>query len=144
MANQFDLEQGIMSCWNVTSDLDILLEELIENEHFTKDQASNIVLGLNALYEAKFAKLFRTFEDFLKEFYHYKKLSERLEQEVQDLREEAFLTEQANMILAAESEQPEFVSLDQLFNEEEERLALEEETALSLEGDEIEDEFGFR
>lgn len=126
MADQFDLEQGIMNCWMVTSDLDVLFEELVENtEGFNRDKASNFVLGLNTIYEAKFEKLFRTFESFLKEYYRVSKLAERLEQEVQELREEAYLTEEANMILAAESEQPETVSLDQLFDEEE--AALQEE-----------------
>lgn len=135
---QFDLEQGIMECWNVTGELDLLLEELVESDTFSRDDAANFVLGLNTIYEAKFNKLFRTFESFLKEFYHYKKLSERLEQEVEALREEAFLSEQANMILAAEMEQPEFVSLDALFAEEEEALLEEQrQEELSL----IEDEF---
>lgn len=135
MADQFDLEQGIMGCWQVTSDLDVLLEELMENQTFTKDQASNFVLGLSTIYEAKFDKLFRTFESFLKEYYRASKLAERLEQEVEFLREEARLTEEANMILAAESEQPETVSLDQLF-EEEELALLDENDRLAF----IEDE----
>ena len=135
MANQFDLEQGIMGCWNVTSDLAVLEEELVENDSFTRDDASNFVLGLSTIYEAKFDKLFRTFEDFLKEYYRVKKVAERLEQEVEALREEAYLTDEANMLLNAEQEQPETVSLDQLFEEEELRL-LDENDQLSF----IEDE----
>jgi len=77
MANQFDLEQGIMSCWHVTDDLNVLLEELVENQTFTKDQASNFVLGLATIYEAKFDKLFRDFESFLKEHYSIKNEAEQ-------------------------------------------------------------------
>lgn len=74
MANQFDLEQQILACWNVTSDLDTLFEELVENaEGFDRDKASNFVLGLTTIYGAKFEKLFRTFEEFLKEYYTLKK-----------------------------------------------------------------------
>lgn len=65
----FDLEQRIIECWNVTSDFDILLEELNENGLLDKDKASNFVLGLTTIYTAKFERLFRTFEEFLKTFY---------------------------------------------------------------------------
>lgn len=65
---QFDLEQDIMSCWNLTSDLDTLFEEVVEGE-LTKDQISNVLLGLSQLYEIKFNKCFRTFETFLKTYY---------------------------------------------------------------------------
>ena len=145
MANQFDLEQGIMSCWNVTTDLDVLLEELVENDNFTKDQASNFVLGLSTIYEAKFDKTFRIFEEFINEYYRVKRVAERLEAEVQALREEAYLVEEANMILAADQEEmPIIVSLEELFKEqEEEALALLDEND-QLSGFEIEDEFGFR
>jgi hypothetical protein len=88
MANQFDLEQGIMSCWHVTDDLDVLLEELVENQTFTQDQASNFVLGLSTIYEAKFDKLFRTFEEFLKEYYKNKKLVEQYEEDLAHMRAE--------------------------------------------------------
>lgn len=77
--DQFDLEQGIMSCWNVTSDLNVLFENLVENSDMTLDKASNIVLGLNELYELKFSALFRTFEEFLKSYYEMSKKLERLE-----------------------------------------------------------------
>ena len=135
MSDQFDLEQDIMGCWNVVSDLDVLLEELVESDTFSRDDASNFVLGLSTIYEAKFQKLFRTFEEFLREYYRMKNVAERLEQEVEALREEAWLTEQANMLLNSEQEQPNTVSLDQLFEEEELRL-LDENDQLSF----IEDE----
>jgi hypothetical protein len=99
MANQFDLEQGIMECWNVTSELDLLLEELMENSEFTQDQASNFVLGLSTIYEAKFEKLFRTFEGFLKEYYRMRKVYEDSLNELDHLREEAELAEEANLTL---------------------------------------------
>jgi hypothetical protein len=86
MSDQFDLEQGILSCWNITSDLDVLLEEIIEGD-LTKDQISNVVLGLHQLYEIKFSKTFRTFEAFLKTYYQLKKDVERLEREKVQLEE---------------------------------------------------------
>jgi hypothetical protein len=68
MAKQFDLEQAILGCWNITSDIDTLFEEIIEGD-LTKDQISNVLLGMSQLYEIKFNKTFRTFEEFLKEYY---------------------------------------------------------------------------
>jgi len=65
---QFKLEEEIMKCWNITSELDTLFEHIVEGEP-TKDEISNIVLGLQQLYEVKFDKMFRTFEEFLKEYY---------------------------------------------------------------------------
>ena len=100
MADQFDLEQGIMGCWNVTSDLDVLFEELVENQAFTQDQASNFVLGLQTIYEAKFEKLFRTFEDFLKQHYRLRQDYEDAMNELDRLNEERELAEEANLTLA--------------------------------------------
>lgn len=85
---QFDLEQGIMGCWQVTSDLDVLFEELVENDHFTKDQASNFVLGLSTIYEAKFDKLFRTFEEFLKEYYRMRNELQRTKEDLAHMQAE--------------------------------------------------------
>jgi hypothetical protein len=117
MADQFDLEQGIMSCWNVTTDLDILLEELMENQSFTKDQASNFVLGLSTIYQSKFEKLLRDFESFLKEYYKNKLDGEAAQCELDAIIEE-------NEALCAQIEAPtveEILSLDELFLQEEEQ-----------------------
>ncbi len=99
MADQFDLEQGIMGCWHITDDLNVLLEELVENQNFTQDQASNFVLGLSTIYEAKFEKLFRTFEDFLKHYYVMRKERENLLNEIDHLREDQELIDEANLSL---------------------------------------------
>ena len=62
MTDRFDLEQQIMACWNVTSDIDTLCEGVIESD-MTTDQIANILLGMKQLYELKFNKLFNTFEE---------------------------------------------------------------------------------
>jgi hypothetical protein len=142
MADQFDLEQGIMGCWMVTSDLDVLLEELMENSDFTKDQASNFVLGLSTIYEAKFDKLFRTFEDFLNQYYQMRRDRDAAINEAHELQQELDLAVEANELL--DEEKLQILSLDELFRlqEEEDLALLDENDALS--GFEIEDEFGFR
>jgi hypothetical protein len=61
MTDRFDLEQQIMACWNVTSDIDTLCEGVLESD-MTTDQIANILLGMKQLYELKFDKMFNTFE----------------------------------------------------------------------------------
>ena len=64
--DRFDFEQQIMSCWNVTSDLKDLNEALLDSD-LTKDQISNILTGIEQLYQIRFDKLFRQFEVLVRE-----------------------------------------------------------------------------
>lgn len=57
--DRFDLEQEIMECWNVTKDIQNLY---YASESMTEDQLLNYLLGLEAIYEVKFNKLWDTFE----------------------------------------------------------------------------------
>jgi hypothetical protein len=66
MTDRFDLEQQILACWNVTSDIDTLCEGVIESD-MTTDQIANILLGMKQLYELKFDKMFMTFEELIRE-----------------------------------------------------------------------------
>lgn len=58
---RFDLEQEIMTCWNVTQDLEALFNEVM-NREMSRDDMANIVLGMKVLYDIKFNTLFETFE----------------------------------------------------------------------------------
>ena len=66
MYDRFDLEQQIMACWNVTSDIDTLCEGVLESD-MTTDQIANILLGMKQLYELKFDKLFNTSEQLMQD-----------------------------------------------------------------------------
>lgn len=66
MVDRFDLEQGIMKCWNVTEDIDLLYENVMESE-MTKDDIANALLGMKTMYEMKFNKLFNCFETLVGE-----------------------------------------------------------------------------
>jgi len=66
MSDRFDLEQHIMACWNITSDIDTLCEGVLESD-MTTDQIANILLGMKQLYELKFDKMFRTFEELIQD-----------------------------------------------------------------------------
>ena len=64
---RFDLEQQIMDCWNVTSDLKHVSEYLLDAplEPNREDKMANMLIGMEALYNQKFDKMFRTFEHMI-------------------------------------------------------------------------------
>jgi hypothetical protein len=64
--DRFDLEQNIMRCWNVTEDIDLLYENVMEKD-MTTDDIANALLGLKQLYEMKFNKLWDNFEQLIKD-----------------------------------------------------------------------------
>lgn len=74
MKTRFDLEQEIMECWNITSDIQDIYRYVMEGDSelstVQRDKVANMLLGLSELYELKFNKTFRTFEECLdkKEF----------------------------------------------------------------------------
>lgn len=61
MTDRFDFEERILHCWQICDDLDYVAEAVEDD-----DNASNLVLGLKALYQAKFEKLWDAYEDSLK------------------------------------------------------------------------------
>lgn len=65
--DRFDLEQNIMRCWNVTEDIDLLYENVMENSDMTTDDIANALLGMKQLYEMKFEKLWANFEQLIKD-----------------------------------------------------------------------------
>ena len=65
-ASRFELEEKIMGCWNITSELDALVTALCEKD-LKQDQVVNILLGLKELYDLKFDDCFLTFEQCIKE-----------------------------------------------------------------------------
>ena len=72
MSTVYDLEQQIMECWHITDDVKILSEEVIEGD-LSKDQITNVLIGLEQLYAIKFNKLFRTYEKHLGDYYNLTK-----------------------------------------------------------------------
>jgi len=67
--DRFDFEEQIMSCWNVTTDIRVVSEYLMDAplEDGRQDKIANMLIGIEALYEAKFDKLFRQFEQMVRE-----------------------------------------------------------------------------
>lgn len=60
--DRFDLEQDIMNCWNVVSDIKELSRGMLDRRPMTEDEISNYLLGLETIYQVKFERLFETFE----------------------------------------------------------------------------------
>ena len=67
--DRFEFEQQIMECWNVTTDIRVVSEYLMDAplEDNRQDKIANMLIGIEALYEAKFNKLFRSFEELVRE-----------------------------------------------------------------------------
>lgn len=61
MGDRFDLEQGIMKCWSVVDDIDMLYEGVLERD-MSNDDIANALLGMKVLYQMKFEKCFELFE----------------------------------------------------------------------------------
>lgn len=69
MTDRFNLEQQILECWNVTSDLRHVTEYVLDAplEPNREDKISNMLLGIEELYNLKFQKLFNTLETLIAE-----------------------------------------------------------------------------
>jgi len=67
--DRFEFEQQIMECWNVTTDIRTAAEYLLDAplEDDREDKLANMLMGIEALYNAKFDKLFRQFENMVRE-----------------------------------------------------------------------------
>ena len=67
--DRFEFEQHIMECWNVTTDIRTVSEYLQDAplEAGREDKIANMLMGIEALYQVKFEKLFRSFEQMVRE-----------------------------------------------------------------------------
>ena len=69
MKDRFDLEQDITNAWYVTTDIDMLMESIVDSERFRDmpphmvDKVSNALLGIKELYDMRFERLWNTFEE---------------------------------------------------------------------------------
>lgn len=63
--NRFDLEQEILGCWNITSELELLHKNVLDGV-ISNEELSHILLGLKLLYNIKFDNTFKTFEQCIR------------------------------------------------------------------------------
>ena len=61
--DRFDFEQQLIECWNITKDIKTLYEAVGDRDPaMSEDEISNVLIGLESLYELKFDKLWQMFE----------------------------------------------------------------------------------
>jgi hypothetical protein len=63
--DRFLHEQRIMGCWQITDDLQVLAEGVLEG-NLTPDGVANVLLGLQQLYSLKFNSLWDSFESSIR------------------------------------------------------------------------------
>lgn len=64
--DRFDLEQDIMNCWQVVDDLRTLSKRYLDGPVMSVDEVSNVLIGIESLYQLKFEQMFNTFEQCIK------------------------------------------------------------------------------
>lgn len=78
----FDLEQEIMKAWNVVEDLKDTVHFLHtwQNDALhPEDKRDNLLLGMAALYQMRFERLWECFEDVAKEYHARGKYNDNAE-----------------------------------------------------------------
>lgn len=60
MRDRFDLEQEIMTCWNVVDDLKFYVAN---SDRWTADEQMNYINGLTVKYDKRFDHMFSIFEE---------------------------------------------------------------------------------
>jgi len=81
---QFDLEQGILNCWNICEDMKIVAENVLEAKTVDRDKLANILIGMADLYQLKFEKTFSDFEETIKYYYDQRKELKELVAKIED------------------------------------------------------------
>ncbi len=76
----FELEQEILHCWHITNDLRDVGEMFLEGyKDATPDNISNVSFALADVYNMRFEKMWRNFENITSEYWQMKKKLEKLE-----------------------------------------------------------------
>ena len=63
MTALFDLEQGILRCWNITDDIGEILDDL-ESGHMEMHDAAEALRAYQKVYQRRFERCFAQFETF--------------------------------------------------------------------------------
>ena len=66
MTAMFDLEQGILRCWNITDDIGEILDDL-ENGHMEMHEAVEALRAYQKVYQRRFERCFSQFEAYTAE-----------------------------------------------------------------------------
>jgi hypothetical protein len=66
MTAMFDLEQGILRCWNITDDIGEILDDL-ESGHMEMHEAAEALRAYQKVYQRRFERCFAQFEAYTAE-----------------------------------------------------------------------------
>ena len=77
----FDLEQDILRCWNVTTDLGEILDD-VESGHMDMAEALQALRAYQKVYENRFDRCFRRFESYNREAWAARHRVQELEQQI--------------------------------------------------------------
>ena len=75
---RFDVETDIMSAWNIVEDIKFISELILEDYDFIdmpskqKDKLTNMLIGMEHLYNYRFNKLFDDYTKLLAELHELK------------------------------------------------------------------------
>lgn len=66
--NRFDLEEAMSALHNMGDDIDIILHAYTDSEiKPTEDDMANMLIGVKALHEARYQRMWQVFEQLVKE-----------------------------------------------------------------------------
>ena len=63
MSVSFDLEQGILRCWNITDDIGEILDDL-ESGHIEMHEAAEALRAYQKVYQRRFERCWAQFETY--------------------------------------------------------------------------------
>jgi len=66
MSVSFDLEQGILRCWNITDDIGEILDDL-ESGHMEMHEAAEALRAYQKVYQRRFERCWSQFETYTAE-----------------------------------------------------------------------------
>lgn len=66
MTAMFDLEQSILKCWNITDDMDEILDD-VESGHTDMAEMTATLRAYNKVYQRRFQRCFDNFENYVAE-----------------------------------------------------------------------------
>lgn len=65
--NRFDLEEAMSALYNLGDDIDIILHAYMDAKVSpTEDEMANMLIGVKALHQARYQKMWQTFEELIK------------------------------------------------------------------------------
>lgn len=65
--NRFDLEEAMSQLYNMGDDIDIVLHSYMDARiRPTEDEMANMLIGIKALHNARYQKMWQIFEELVK------------------------------------------------------------------------------